>query len=107
MRMDARGLKTGLRAEVEFTCECWTREERQVYIVTGRDGRETLCAYCSDCARLAAMDWNGETAAIKLKAEADADFDAGWDAYYAGMLPYGNDDTRAGWASANAREEDL
>jgi hypothetical protein len=35
------------------------------YDVTFTDGTTERCAYCSDCASLARMNWNGETAAIK------------------------------------------
>lgn len=52
---------------VEFTCECdiATEQFRRLYLVTGHDGTRTVCSYCDDCAYLAAIDWNGETAAIE------------------------------------------
>lgn len=56
------------------TCECEGPEEgeqlpRALYMVTGHDGSRTVCCYCADCADLAAIDWNGETAAIEPIAE--------------------------------------
>jgi len=52
--------------EPVYTCECGDADEpRALYVVTGHDGSELVCAYCSCCAELAAIDWNGETAAIR------------------------------------------
>ena len=54
-----------MTAAVEtFVCECDT-PERRPYIVTGHDGVDVVCRYCDDCAYLARVDWNGETAAIR------------------------------------------
>lgn len=95
---------------IDYTCECPLDpgEERSTYIVTGHDGSETLCAYCADCAQLAALDWNGETAAIRLKADADADYDRGRRDFYAGLQPLSDgDDYRRGWSAACHVEGDL
>ena len=51
----------------DYTCECEPsagQPVRSLYVVTHHDGTTTTCAYCNDCADLAADDWNGETAAI-------------------------------------------
>ena len=54
--------------EITFTCECelYPNEVRGLYVVTGHDGSQDLCAYCSDCAAMAADDFNGETASIEV-----------------------------------------
>lgn len=56
-----------------YTCECEADEgevlPRAPYRVTGHDGSIVVCCYCQDCADLAAIDWNGETAAIEPIAE--------------------------------------
>lgn len=49
--------------KVDYTCEC-DAPERRLYVVTDHEGRKSLCAYCDECAALAAIDWNGETASI-------------------------------------------
>lgn len=51
----------------EYTCECELSEgeKRAAYRVTDHDGSVETCHYCADCAQLAAIDWNGETAAIE------------------------------------------
>jgi len=59
---------TTLTAPVVYTCECPLDpgEERQLYRVTSHEGETVICAYCDTCAELAAVDWNGETAAIEV-----------------------------------------
>lgn len=54
-------------ATPDFTCECplYEGETRALYRVTGHDGAEDVCEYCIDCADLARIDWNGETASIE------------------------------------------
>lgn len=51
---------------INYTCECPLEpgETRALYLVRGHDGSAVACSYCEDCAALAAMDWNGETASI-------------------------------------------
>lgn len=49
-------------ANDEYICECG--EPVEAYRVTGHDGTESVCHYCAECADLARIDWNGETAVI-------------------------------------------
>lgn len=55
---------------LEFTCCCavdWASDvpwTTRPYLVTDHEGQTVICEYCDDCAELAAVDWNGETAAI-------------------------------------------
>ena len=49
--------------DIAYTCEC-EAPERTRYIVTDHEGIEHVCDYCDECADLAAIDWNGETAEI-------------------------------------------
>lgn len=52
-----------------FTCECvevdGSEPTRASYTVTSHEGARSRVRYCTDCAELAAVDWNGETKAIE------------------------------------------
>jgi hypothetical protein len=48
-----------------FVCECANPGHRNLFWVTDHEGRVTTALYCRDCAELARMDWNGETAKIE------------------------------------------
>lgn len=56
-----------METKADYTCECVEREGRagRLYVVTGHNGNRTICSYCDDCANLARIDWNGETAKIE------------------------------------------
>ncbi len=49
---------------VDYACE-HDDVERSGYRVTHHDGTVAICHYCADCAALAEIDWNGETAKIE------------------------------------------
>lgn len=52
-----------------YTCECYEADgadsPRRDYAVTDHAGMSCICRYCDDCAMLAGIDWNGETATIR------------------------------------------
>lgn len=47
-------------SKIDYTCE-HDDAPRALYLVTMHDGGKAVCSYCSGCAELARMDWNGET----------------------------------------------
>lgn len=46
-----------------FACECGS--PHRLYVVTDYEDREFFALYCDVCQDLAAVDWNGETKAIR------------------------------------------
>lgn len=51
---------------IAYTCDCQTTDpEHRLYLVTDHHGAVSLVRYCDECAELAQMDWNGETAQIE------------------------------------------
>ena len=67
--MGGKGSRATGAVQVEYACECVNPDDapmaRKLYTVTGHDGKTCVCSYCDDCADLASMDWNDETAAIE------------------------------------------
>lgn len=52
------------------TCNgCDEPRPTRSYDVTFTDGHAERCDYCDDCAALARMNWNGETAGIRPSEE--------------------------------------
>lgn len=46
-------------------CEGWDEAQVGLFLVTFHDGHSEVVCYCEDCADLARIDWNGETAEIE------------------------------------------
>lgn len=70
MKVGERFLCRSCLSAPSFTCECCKVDGRSVsrrlYLVTGNGGEVSTCSYCDECADLARMDYNGETAEIVL-----------------------------------------
>lgn len=49
-------------------CECPLEqgERRRLYVVTSHQGDEGFVRYCPECYELALIDWNRETAKVRL-----------------------------------------
>ena len=61
--VDAKTSEQGQETMSAYQCECDTSDHK-IYVVTYHDGTTEIVSYCDDCADLARLDWNGETASI-------------------------------------------